>query len=157
MQPDEEQLLAALGEAVRAADDVPHDFVDAGQAAYAWRAIDVELAALSYDSQAGHAVGEQVPAGMRAEPAALRALTFSAGEVTIEVQIAGGRLLGQVATAQGAPARCQVRLELGSGGSMTADADQMGWFTMRPSPYGPFRLRVIMAGQADVLTRWVTI
>jgi hypothetical protein len=170
MQPDDEQLISALQAAVLAAGDVPSDFVEAGQAAYAWRAIDAELAALSYDSQAAQAAGDGEPAlaGMRAEPAALRALTFSSDRLTIEVQIGGDRLLGQVAPPPSWPqdavprdgsaaAECQVRMELGDGTSVVAPADRVGWFTIRPVPAGPFRLRVIMTGRPDVLTRWVTL
>ena len=49
---DDDHLLAALGEAVRAARAVPPEFTAAGQAAFTWRTIDAELAALTFDSAA---------------------------------------------------------------------------------------------------------
>ena len=47
---DDEQLLAALGEAMRARREVPGWFVETGKNAYAWHNIDAELAQLTYDS-----------------------------------------------------------------------------------------------------------
>ena len=47
---DDDQLFAALKEAMRAARAVPPEFVEAGKSAYAWRNIDAELASLTYDS-----------------------------------------------------------------------------------------------------------
>ena len=48
---DDEELLAALGEAIRAREAVPEWFVETGKNAYAWHNIDAELAQLTYDSQ----------------------------------------------------------------------------------------------------------
>ena len=48
---DDEQLLAALGEAVKAREAVPEWFVETGKNAYAWHNIDAELAQLTYDSR----------------------------------------------------------------------------------------------------------
>ena len=47
---DDEQLLAALREAMRAREAVPAGFVETGKSAYAWHNIDAELAQLTYDS-----------------------------------------------------------------------------------------------------------
>ncbi len=155
MWRDDEQLLAALADAVRAAQAVPRDFIEAGQAAYSWRTIDAELATLSYDSrasQAGGADGELAAAGLRAEPAVLRALTFTSERITVEVQIGADALFGQVAPS----ADGQVRVEFGNGSSVHAPIDRVGWFTVRPAPSGPFRLRVTTVNGADVLTGWVT-
>ena len=49
---DDEQLLGALREAMRARQAVPSWFVAMGKNAYAWHNIDAELAQLTYDSQA---------------------------------------------------------------------------------------------------------
>jgi hypothetical protein len=68
---DDDQLFAALKEAVRAARAVPPEFVEAGKSAYAWRNIDAELASLTYDS-----TRDLVPS-VRAETASIRALTFT--------------------------------------------------------------------------------
>ncbi len=47
---DDEQLLAALKESLRARQAVPPEFVEAAKNAYAWHNIDAELAQLTYDS-----------------------------------------------------------------------------------------------------------
>ena len=74
---DDDELLAFLDEALRTEGDVPPDFVAAGKAAFTWRSIDAELAALVYDS-------EREPALTRTQTADLRALTFaSAGLRTL--------------------------------------------------------------------------
>jgi hypothetical protein len=155
MWRDDDQLLAALAAAVRAAQEAPRDFIEAGQAAYSWRTIDAELATLSYDSQASEpAVGqaELATAGMRAEPAVLRALTFTSSRFAIEVQIGPDGLVGQVAP----PIRGQVQVQFAAGSLALAPIDRLGWFAVRPAPDGPFRLRVMTAYGADVLTGWMT-
>ena len=48
---DDDELLAALGEAIRAREEVPEWFVETGKNAYAWHNIDAELAQLTYDSE----------------------------------------------------------------------------------------------------------
>jgi hypothetical protein len=154
MWRDDEQLLAALADAVRAGQTVPRDFVEAGQAAYTWRTIDSELATLTYDSAAGHAMaeGELTPAATRSEPAVLRALTFTSARLTIEVQIGPDGLLGQVAP----PGTGEVQMQLATGTTVAAPIDAVGWFTMRPAPTAPFRLRLRTDDGADVLTGLVT-
>ena len=47
---DDEELLAALRQALRARQAVSPGFVEAGKGAFAWRTIDAELAQLTYDS-----------------------------------------------------------------------------------------------------------
>ena len=46
---DDERLLAALGEAIKARQAVPAWVVEMGKNAYAWHNIDAELAQLTYD------------------------------------------------------------------------------------------------------------
>ena len=93
---DDDRLMAALGEAVRAAQAVPPEFTAAGQAAFTWRTIDAELAALTFDSAAEEAA---VPA-VRAEEASPRFLTFAGSELTIELEIGSDSILGQIVPAQ---------------------------------------------------------
>ncbi len=150
---DDEQLLAALADAMRAARAVPHDFVQAGRAAYSWRTIDAELAALAYDSASSEAAKEDdlVPAGTRAQPAVLRALTFISARLTVELQLGTDGLLGQIVP----PAAGELQIQLATGTAATAPIDSVGWFVVRPTPTAPFRLRLHTDG-ADVLTGWVT-
>jgi hypothetical protein len=157
MSRDDERLLAALADAVRAARAVPSDFVEAGKAAYSWRTIDAELATLTYDSAAELTTPGRglVQPGTRAEPAVLRALTFASPRLEIELQIGADSLLGQVVP----PTAGRVEVQLASDTVAVAAVaiDQVGWFEVRPAPTGPFRLRVSTADEPDVLTGWVTL
>lgn len=146
---DDDQLLAALGDALRAARDVPPDFVEAGKAAFAWRDIDAELAALTYDS--AHDT-ERAPAVSRAEPALLRYLTFASEQVTIELEVTRDAVLGQIVPPQ--PGVLEVHVW--DGEPMTTAIDEIGCFVLRPIPSGRFRLRCRMAG-ADVVTDWFSL
>ena len=47
---DDDQLLAALGVALRSERTVPAGFISTGKAAFSWRGIGAELAALTNDS-----------------------------------------------------------------------------------------------------------
>src|SRR3984893_18578228 len=87
---DDEELLAALGEAIRAREAVPEWFIQTGKNAYAWHNIDAELAQLTYDS------ARDADASMRSEAASIRALTFTSTHLTIELEVADDCLNGQV-------------------------------------------------------------
>jgi hypothetical protein len=145
---DDERLFTALGEAVRARREVPERFVEMGKAAFAWRNVDAELAALAYDSTA-----TEVVAGTRAEPAELRALTFVASRLTIELEVAPDALLGQLVP----PQQGAVELHGRDGVANATRADDVGWFAIRPLPSGLFRLRVRPDGGGAVITEWTML
>ena len=147
--PDE-ALLAALHEAVADREAVPPAFVAAAKSAYAWHNIDAELAQLIYDSQQGAA------AGLRSESASIRALSFASAHLSIEVEITGGSLLGQLIPARPGTVEVQVL----DGGTATVPVDEAGCFTVDPKPESTFRLRCHTGHtgtQTDVLTGWVTL
>ena len=88
---DDEELLAALGEAIRARQAVPEWFVGTGKNAYEWHNIDAELAQLTYDSSRD----QDAVAAVRSEAASIRALTFTSSRLSIELEVAESSLLGQ--------------------------------------------------------------
>src|SRR5260221_9420412 len=88
---DDEELLAALREALRAREAVPPEFVEAAKNAFAWHNIDAELAQLTYDSSRD----SDYDASIRAEAASIRALTFTSTHLTIELEVTHDSLLGQ--------------------------------------------------------------
>jgi hypothetical protein len=146
---DDDALLAALGEAVRAAKAVPPEFTAAGQAAFTWRTIDAELAALTFDS----ATAETAVAAVRAEEASPRFLTFAGSDLTIELEIGTDSIIGQVVPAgSGHVDACPA-----SGPAMTAGIDEIGCFVIRPLPPSPFRLHCHLAAGGSVLTTWITL
>jgi hypothetical protein len=145
---DDDALLTAVKDALHERDDVPASFVDAGTASFAWRNIDAELAALTYDSSQDALAGTST----RAEPAELRCLTFDAKHLTIELEIIADVLHGQVVP----PQPGTVELRHADGEVTTAEINDVGYFTATPLPAGTFRLHCNTADGA-VLTDWITL
>jgi len=143
---NDEQLFAALKDALRGAEEVPPRFIETGKAAFAWHNIDAELADLTYDSSVA---GLEPVGAMRAENASLRALTYATTELTIEIEITNDAVLGQVLPPQPGTTSAQV-----SGGSTVATTavDEMGFFAIRPVPGTAFRLRCVTSSGLDIVT-----
>jgi hypothetical protein len=165
---DDDDLLAALRQAVRERQAVPPEFVEAGQNAFAWRNFDAELAQLTYDSaeDAARAAApdgarddDKVaavrtgPASGRAERASVRALTYTSVHLTIELEVTQDSLLGQVVPAQPATIRVQPR----TGAEATLEADEIGRFSVQPIPAAPFRLHCRTAPGVDAVTGWISL
>ena len=144
---DDERLLAALGEAMRARQAVPESFVDLGKSAYAWHNIDAELAQLTYDSS------REPVAGLRSETASIRALTFTSAHISLELEVTEGSLLGQIIPPRAGTLETQTR----SGATTSTPVDEIGCFAVEPIPASPFRLRCRTADGTDVLTGWITL
>ena len=144
----DEQLLAALGEALRARQAVPEWFVETGKNAYAWHNIDAELAQLTYDSRRD----EDTVAAVRSEAASIRALTFTSGRLSIELEVAESSLLGQII-----PPRAGTLEVHTTAGVTCSPVDEIGCFVVDPIPSSPFRLRCRTQDGADVLTGWITL
>lgn len=145
---DDDMLLVELGRAVRAGAEVPAGFIAAGKAAFTWRNVDAELATLGFDSAVTPAM-----AGTRAEQATLRALTFVASQLTVEVEVTADALLGQVVP----PAAGEVEVHGAKGPAGTVTIDEIGWFVVRPVPDRMVRLLIRTTGGQSVLTPWVTL
>jgi len=146
---DDEELLAALGEALAERQAVPPEFVQAAKNAFAWHNIDAELAQLTYDSSRD----ADLEPSTRAETASIRALTFTSAHVTIELEVTQDSLLGQIVPPQPATITVQPR----EATETTVSADEIGRFSIRPIPAGQFRLHCRTAINADALTGWFTL
>ena len=145
---DDEQLLAALGEAMKARQAVPEWFVETGKNAYAWHDIDAELAQLTYDSRRD----EDTVGAVRSEAASIRALTFTSGRLSMELEVTDRSLLGQII-----PPRAGTLEVHTTTGVTTWPVDETGCFAVTPIPASPFRLRCRTEDGADVLTGWITL
>jgi hypothetical protein len=145
---DDEELLAALGEAIRDREAVPEWFVETGKNAYAWRNIDAELAQLTYDSSDD----QETVAVVRSEAASIRALTFTSVRLSIELEVTGGSLVGQII-----PPRAGTLEVHTTAGVTSLPVDEIGCFSVTPIPNSPFRLRCRTEDGADVLTGWITL
>ena len=146
---DDEDVLAALQQALRAQRAVPPEFIEAGKNAFAWHNIDAELAQLTYDSTHD----SSLELSLRAEAASIRALTFTSAHLTIELEVAQDSLLGQIIPAQPATIKIQPREDA----EITLATDEIGCFSIQPIPAGQFRLHCRTAAGVDALTGWITL
>lgn len=145
---DDDELLAALGEALRAREAVPEWFVETGKNAYAWHNIDAELAQLTYDSDSDR----DLVAAVRSETATIRALTFTSERLSIELEVGDGSLLGQIIPPRAGTVETHTRA-----GVTTSPVDEIGSFAVEPIPASTFRLRIRTTDGLDVLTGWITL
>jgi hypothetical protein len=137
---DDRQLLALLRSALATDGDptvaevpptvLPPNVRDAALAAWSWRTVDEELAELAYDSGA-----EPELAGVRGDTRH-RQLTFEWDGSTLEVELYGRELLGQVLPGR----RVRVRLSTPDGQGPELDSDDRGRFRAEEVPSGVFRL-----------------
>ena len=146
---DDDRLLVALGQALRAREAVPSWFVETGRNAFAWHNIDAELAQLTYDSNEDRLQATV----MRSETASIRALTFTSAHLSVELEVTGNLLLGQVFPAR----EGELEIHTRAGEISTTDVDEIGCFSVDPIPESPFRLRCHTADGTNVLTGWITI
>jgi hypothetical protein len=144
---DDDALLAALRQAVAAADPVPDDWHEAAGSSFAWAAIDAEPATLAYDSCS--TVG---PPGAVLTGPVVRELRFTSGPLSIEldVQVSGDtlRVLGRVT-----PGRSVEVLALWPEGKTDVTSDDGGRFRFDELPGRP--LCVVVGGERPVKTGWV--
>jgi len=145
---DDEELLAELREAMKARRAVPSWFVETGKSAYAWHNIDAELAQLTYDSQ----TDADRLAAVRSENASIRALTFTSAHLSIELEVAGDSLLGQVIPPQAGTLEARTKAA-----ATTSPVDEAGFFALEPIPASPFMLRFRATDGACVMTGWITL
>ena len=146
---DDERLLAALSEAMKARQAVPSWFIETGKNAFAWHNIDAELAQLTYDSNEDR----REAAVMRSETASIRALTFTSPHLSVELEVTENSLLGQIIP----PRAGALEIHTRAGEISTTEVDEIGCFAVDPIPDSPFRLRCHTADGTDVLTGWITI
>ncbi|WP_427892684.1 hypothetical protein ACQHIV_07250 [Kribbella sp. GL6] len=145
---DDEKLIEALRVAFADADDVPAAFVEAGKAAFAWRTIDAELAALTYDS----ALHPPAALAVRSESAVLRSMTFASDGWTVELELTPDAVLGQLDPPEDGSVTAR-----GDGGTLaTADIDELGFFVLGPPPTVPYRLVCSTRSGITILTGWIT-
>ncbi|GHI03308.1 hypothetical protein Scel_16290 [Streptomyces cellostaticus] len=140
---DGDLLEEELRQAATVLDPVPAALLQLALDAYALHDLDARIAELTFDS-----LVDALP--VRGVPDAPRMLTFRAGAVTVDVEVTGEGLIGQVLPPQSA------RIEV-LGGPQTArpvTVDTLGRFTSDTPPAGPFALR-LRAGGEVIVTEWL--
>ena len=153
-QVADDELTARLRLAVTS-DGPPAAVLDAAKAAFTWRTIDAELAALTYDS----VLDDHALAGVRGGDGP-RQLTFERGELSLELEVVEigdrRRLTGQVVAGPLAELSLQ---HSDQSGALAVATDHLGRFHLDEVAPGPARFLFRLAGATttDVLTDWVTI
>lgn len=151
---NDERLLEALRESVRARLAVPPWFTQNARNAYAWFDIDAQLAQLTYDSRHDRELEITLRSvSTRSEPASIRALTFTSARLTIELEVTADSLIGQIVP----PRPGSLERESRSGETATISIDEIGCFCIQPVPGGAFRLRCRTEDGVDVVTSWFTL
>jgi hypothetical protein len=141
---DDDALMQDLGEAMRGA--VSERAREAARAAFAWRTLDEELMRLSYDSLLSEEVLVRRAAGSP------RVLGFMGSDLTLEVEVDGGSMMGQVV-----PGRvCRIAVFSPQGEVGSTDTDQSGIFSIAGPVAGPVRFRVTCEGRTQS-TEWLTL
>jgi hypothetical protein len=118
----DDQVLDDLRRVLSLVDDPPPRAVEAAKAALDWRSVDAELARLVQDSAGTDTTAELI---MRGAADDARTLTFTASELTIEVEIAGGQLMGSISPAK----PCTVELHQPGREASTTATDDFGMFS----------------------------
>ncbi|GGL66066.1 hypothetical protein GCM10010129_06940 [Streptomyces fumigatiscleroticus] len=136
-------LEEELRQAAAILDAVPAPLRQLAVEAYTLHDLDARIAELTFDS-----LVDAMPVRGAAEVP--RMLTFRAGEVTVDVEVSGQGLMGQVLPPQ--PARIEVLG--GPQPGVPLSADELGRFAGDVPPSGPFALR-LRTGAEVVVTEWL--
>jgi hypothetical protein len=140
----DDELLAELGAAVAEAEQVTDRQRADARAAFTWRTVDAELAELLHDSALESAA-------VRGDDA-VRTLSFASGAVTLEVEIDGDTVRGQVV---GASAE-SVLVQRSIADDQPIGLDAGGFFRVEDVAPGPVRF-VVRAGDWMLTSPWVAI
>ena len=141
----DDELMTALAEAVAEGDELTDRRRADAQAAFTWRTVDEELMELLHDSslEAGAAVRS---AGETTE----RVLSFGVGEITLELELDGDVVIGQVLPGQlGTVALQRIDAE-----SRTFATDEAGFFRIQGVTPGLARF-VVTVSNETLTTTWV--
>jgi hypothetical protein len=141
---DDDELLERMRGLAAVHDPVPADLFTAARNAFALRTLDEELADLLFDSLLDDAL-----VGVRGSTT--RQLTFGVEDLTIDVDLDAGGLIGHLSPSGPATVELQTPDSI-----LDADVDDLGRFFLDQRPAGPFRLRVAVAGKW-VTTEWVNL
>lgn len=146
-----DDLEARLRGIVGHVDPVPPGVDEAARAAFGWRTLDADLAALLRDS-----ADEAVEAGVRG-PGGARQLSFETPALGIELEVTDvgpreRRVEGQLLP----PAAALVTIERPGEDAVSVEADELGRFVLERLRAGVVRLHVRLRG-AQIAVPWTTI
>jgi hypothetical protein len=153
----DDELLGELRRVMTEIDPEPGDVTAFAKAALDWRRIDAELAELLADS----ALETGSLAHTRAAPDRSRTVTFSTGDLEIDLEIqqadSGLLVLGLLAP----PIAASIAVQRDDGWvAPTTETDELGRFRIEIASPGRIRLRITPAdavGDATVETSWLAL
>ncbi|NYJ07965.1 hypothetical protein [Petropleomorpha daqingensis] len=143
-EPDDDELLSALGEALQEEDAVPPRVTAMGKGLFSLYSLEAELAALEQ--------GDKLLAGVRSTSTGARELDFTLGTLTLHVELSSRQLSGQVVPPQ--PGEIDVQTQ--GDRPRRVEVDEVGWFTVTPPPRGEFRLLFLGADGLRAVTDWIS-
>ncbi|MEU9449965.1 hypothetical protein [Streptomyces sp. NPDC048277] len=140
---DADALEEELRQAAAVLDPLPAGLLQLAMDAYILHDLDARVAELTFDS-----LVDAIPVRGAEDPP--RMLTFQAGGLTVDVEVTGDGLLGQVLPPQSA------RIEVLGGPAVAhpLTVDGMGRFASDTPPSGPFALRLRTGGDV-IVTEWL--
>ncbi len=155
--PDPDEVLVADLRAFFAeVDAVPPLVIETAKASLGWRRLDADLAELLSDS----ALEEEALAVSRGTEAPARAVTFSSGPLTIDIEVhvedPARTLLGALSP----PASARIEIQTMAETRFCAETDRLGRFRVRLPAGGPIRLRILGTDEhagPTVETSWITV
>jgi hypothetical protein len=145
---DDEGLMAELAEALEQVAEIPPNRRLAARGSYTWRTVDEELLALTHDSL------ELADAAVRGDSSA-RTLGFEGDGLSLQLELDGERVFGQVLSTGGGGAVETVVVESVEDGTGTTPVNAAGVFSAT-APVGPVRFGVSLDG-ALRRTSWVVL
>jgi hypothetical protein len=155
LDPDE-WLMRELRAFFAEVDPVAPVVIETAKASLGWRRLDADLAELLSDS----ALEEEPFALARGSGAPTRAVTFSSGALTIDIEVhvddPGRTLLGALSP----PSASRIEVQTIADAVYLANADRLGRFRVRLPAGGSIRLRVLDEDEGagpSVETSWITV
>ena len=145
---DDNELIRDLREALLRTVPGEQQVCEAADGVYEWRTsdIDVELAALLYDSDLDRTV--QVRGPLSGLP---RTLVFGTAELRVELEVSESGIEGQLVP----PEPGLVQLTTCDGHTEETTTDELGCFSFPPRRRGPIRVTCQLPGR-QLITEWVS-
>jgi hypothetical protein len=148
-QPELDSLMEELRRAAAVLDPLPASLRQIAVEAYALHDLDAKTAELTFDS-----LVDAAPVRGAAGTAPPRMLTFEADGISVDVELTGEGLLGQVLPPGPADVEVLTPPHVAVSAVPPLTADDMGRFEGGPVPRGLFALRLRTGGDV-VMTEWL--
>lgn len=146
MNDQDEKLMSLLEDALAQEAAVPEHRRTAARGAFAWRTIDDELLTLTHDALVGADSG--VRAGGQLEA---RIVSFEGSVASLELELVGDRVTGQVQPARA----CTITAQSTSGDGPVIEVDDSGFFEADAPSERPVRWRIEIGGWV-LISPWLT-